>query len=258
MMPWDFFNKLIGQSIPGFLVLLARLSSIYKYNCTRPLVQVWKRSEIIWWSNCPSSSPNTECQSGRQRALNSFLCHWIGYLTFLGKKIIIRNVTLTPLRHRRSIEGLRQEREQRLQTSRRARSLSPSQLLHPESAFLSKASAGQPMQLPQQLRQEVNDSTRWAAPRVGTTQRTERKPCWVFVWDFNCVYYLQESSTHRVETDSVTLGSCCGTTTELERRPERRSQEPESDCGRGRSRRRGGCSSKSSPRRPRCTSWKNT
>ncbi|KAK5857704.1 hypothetical protein PBY51_010931 [Eleginops maclovinus] len=69
-------------------------------------------------------------------------------------------------RHRRSIEGLRQDREERLQTSRRARSLSPSK--HPRSsppdaASSSKVSAAMPSQRReylQQLGQEVIDSSR--------------------------------------------------------------------------------------------------
>ncbi|XP_039992589.1 stAR-related lipid transfer protein 9 isoform X2 [Xiphias gladius] len=76
-------------------------------------------------------------------------------------------------RHRRSIEGLRQEREERLQTYRRARSLSPSK--HPrsspqEAASSSKVSAIMPSRCKeylQQLRQEVIDSTRIQKPPRG-------------------------------------------------------------------------------------------
>ncbi|XP_031703688.1 uncharacterized protein stard9 isoform X4 [Anarrhichthys ocellatus] len=76
-------------------------------------------------------------------------------------------------RHRRSIEGLRQEREERLQTYRRARSLSPSQ--HPrsspqEAVSSSKVSAAMPSrrkEYQQQLRQEVIDSTRIPDPPRG-------------------------------------------------------------------------------------------
>ncbi|XP_072220792.1 uncharacterized protein stard9 [Leuresthes tenuis] len=74
-------------------------------------------------------------------------------------------------RHRRSIEGLRQEREERLRTYRRARSLSPSK--HPgsslqEAVSSSKGSAAPPsrrMECLQQLRQEVIDSTRFPDPQ---------------------------------------------------------------------------------------------
>ncbi|XP_077945787.1 uncharacterized protein stard9 isoform X2 [Gasterosteus aculeatus] len=65
-------------------------------------------------------------------------------------------------RHRRSIEGSRQEREERLQTQRRARSLSPSQ--HPRSspqeaaatATARAATAGRHKESLQQLRQEAS------------------------------------------------------------------------------------------------------
>ncbi|KAM9842900.1 stAR-related lipid transfer protein 9 [Aulostomus maculatus] len=71
-------------------------------------------------------------------------------------------------RHRRSIEGLRQEREERLQTYRRARSLSPSK--HPRWApqeTVSKASAAMPsrgMEYLPELRQEVINGTRISQP----------------------------------------------------------------------------------------------
>ncbi|XP_053192000.1 uncharacterized protein LOC128375639 [Scomber japonicus] len=76
-------------------------------------------------------------------------------------------------RHRRSIEGLRQEREVRLQTYRRARSLSPSK--HPrsfpqEAVPSPKVSAAMPSRRKdylQQLRQEVIDSTRIPEPPKG-------------------------------------------------------------------------------------------
>ncbi|XP_070776842.1 uncharacterized protein stard9 [Enoplosus armatus] len=79
-------------------------------------------------------------------------------------------------RHRVSIEGLRQEREERLQTYRRARSLSPSK--HPrsspqEAVFSSKVSAALPSRRKeylQQLRQEVIDSTRIPDPPRGEGQ----------------------------------------------------------------------------------------
>ncbi|XP_040916312.1 stAR-related lipid transfer protein 9 isoform X2 [Toxotes jaculatrix] len=79
-------------------------------------------------------------------------------------------------RHRRSIEGLRQEREERLQTYRRARSLSPSK--HPgaspqEAASPSKVPAAMPSRRKeylQQLRQEVIDSTRIPNPPRGGSQ----------------------------------------------------------------------------------------
>ncbi|XP_035529303.1 stAR-related lipid transfer protein 9 isoform X1 [Morone saxatilis] len=79
-------------------------------------------------------------------------------------------------RHRRSIEGLRQEREERLQTYRRARSLSPSK--HPCSssqdvASSSKVSAAMPSRRKeylQHLRQEVIDSTRIPDPPRGEGQ----------------------------------------------------------------------------------------
>ncbi|KAM9707994.1 uncharacterized protein stard9 [Menidia menidia] len=74
-------------------------------------------------------------------------------------------------RHRRSIEGLRQEREERLQTYRRARSLSPSK--HPrsspqEAVSSAKGSAALPsrrIEYLQRLRQEVIDSTRLPDPQ---------------------------------------------------------------------------------------------
>ncbi|XP_060918336.1 stAR-related lipid transfer protein 9 [Labrus mixtus] len=79
-------------------------------------------------------------------------------------------------RHRRSIEGLRQKREDRLQTYRRARSLSPSKHLHSslqEAFSSSKVSAAMPSQhkeyLPQ-LRQEGADSTRTRDPSRGEGQ----------------------------------------------------------------------------------------
>ncbi|XP_076013447.1 uncharacterized protein stard9 isoform X2 [Genypterus blacodes] len=68
-------------------------------------------------------------------------------------------------RHRRSIEGLRQEREERLQTYRRARSLSPSK--HPRSPPQQAPSSSRVSAMPscrkehlQQLRQEATDSSR--------------------------------------------------------------------------------------------------
>ncbi|XP_047197507.1 stAR-related lipid transfer protein 9 isoform X2 [Hippoglossus stenolepis] len=79
-------------------------------------------------------------------------------------------------RHRRSIEGLRQEREERLQTYRRARSLSPSKhprSATPEAASSSKVSAAVPSRRKehlQQLRQEVTDSTRTPNPPRGEGQ----------------------------------------------------------------------------------------
>ncbi|XP_029316179.1 stAR-related lipid transfer protein 9-like [Cottoperca gobio] len=79
-------------------------------------------------------------------------------------------------RHRRSIEGLRQEREQRLQTSRRARSLSPSKHPRsspPEAVSSSKVSAAMPSRRKeylQQLRQEVIDSSRMPDPPRGEGQ----------------------------------------------------------------------------------------
>ncbi|XP_044230583.1 stAR-related lipid transfer protein 9 isoform X1 [Thunnus albacares] len=79
-------------------------------------------------------------------------------------------------RHRRSIEGLRQQREERLQTYRRARSLSPSK--HPrsspqEAVSSSKVSVATPSRRKdylQQLRQEVIDSTRIPDPPRGEGQ----------------------------------------------------------------------------------------
>ncbi|XP_071354232.1 uncharacterized protein stard9 isoform X2 [Trachinotus anak] len=79
-------------------------------------------------------------------------------------------------RHRRSIEGFRQEREERLQTYRRARSLSPGK--HPrsssqEAASSSKVSPTMPSRRKeylQQLRQEVINSTRIPNPPRGVGQ----------------------------------------------------------------------------------------
>ncbi|XP_070698533.1 uncharacterized protein stard9 [Pempheris klunzingeri] len=79
-------------------------------------------------------------------------------------------------RHRRSIEGLRQEREERLRTYRRARSLSPSK--HPrsssqEAVSSSNVSAAMPSRRKeylQQLRQEVIDSSRVPDPPRGEGQ----------------------------------------------------------------------------------------
>ncbi|XP_074515927.1 uncharacterized protein stard9 isoform X2 [Sebastes fasciatus] len=79
-------------------------------------------------------------------------------------------------RHRRSIEGLRLEREERLLTYRRARSLSPSK--HPrsspqETVSSSKVSAAMPSRRKehlQQLRQEVIVSTRIPNPPRGEGQ----------------------------------------------------------------------------------------
>uniref|UniRef100_A0A8C2XMM0 START domain-containing protein n=1 Tax=Cyclopterus lumpus TaxID=8103 RepID=A0A8C2XMM0_CYCLU len=76
-------------------------------------------------------------------------------------------------KHRRSIEGLRQEREERLQTHQRARSLSPGQ--HPRSSpqeagsssEVSAATPGGRKEYLQQLRQEVIDGTRVPDPRRG-------------------------------------------------------------------------------------------
>uniref|UniRef100_A0A672J5A2 START domain-containing protein n=2 Tax=Salarias fasciatus TaxID=181472 RepID=A0A672J5A2_SALFA len=73
-------------------------------------------------------------------------------------------------RHRKSIKGLRQEREERLQTYRRARSLSPGK--HPHSSSqdpvaASKVSTTTPSRQQeyfQQLRQEVIDNTRIPDP----------------------------------------------------------------------------------------------
>ncbi|KAF7665803.1 hypothetical protein LDENG_00131530 [Lucifuga dentata] len=74
--------------------------------------------------------------------------------------------------HRRSIEGLRQEREERLQTYCRARSLSPSK--HPRSPPQETVSSSRVSAMPsrrkeylQQLRQEVIDSTRIPDPPRG-------------------------------------------------------------------------------------------
>ncbi|XP_041668155.1 stAR-related lipid transfer protein 9 isoform X2 [Cheilinus undulatus] len=78
--------------------------------------------------------------------------------------------------HRRSIEGLRQQREDRLQSYRRARSLSPSKHLHtspPEAAFSSKMSAATPIRHKEylrQLHQEVIDNTRTPDPPRGEGQ----------------------------------------------------------------------------------------
>lgn len=67
-----------------------------------------------------------------------------------------------PFRHRRSIEGLKLEKEEHLQSYRRARSLSPSK--RPRSVSKEATSkAGTPSRRKeylQQLRQEVIDSTR--------------------------------------------------------------------------------------------------
>nr|XP_019953683.1 PREDICTED: stAR-related lipid transfer protein 9 isoform X1 [Paralichthys olivaceus] len=77
-------------------------------------------------------------------------------------------------RHRRSIEGLRQEREERLQTYRRARSLSPSK--HPRSSPQEAASSSKvPAAMPrkeylQQLRQEDTETTRIPNPPRGEGQ----------------------------------------------------------------------------------------
>ncbi|CAB1433754.1 unnamed protein product [Pleuronectes platessa] len=79
-------------------------------------------------------------------------------------------------RHRRSIEGLRQEREERLLTYRRARSLSPSKhprYSPPEAASSSRASAAPPSRRNehlQQLRPEGTDSTRTPNPPRGEGQ----------------------------------------------------------------------------------------
>ncbi|XP_026194981.1 stAR-related lipid transfer protein 9 isoform X2 [Anabas testudineus] len=79
-------------------------------------------------------------------------------------------------RHRRSIEGLRKEREERFQNYRRARSLSPSK--HPcscsqEVFSSSKVSAAMPSRRKeylQQLRQEVIDTTRTPDSQRGQGQ----------------------------------------------------------------------------------------
>lgn len=82
-------------------------------------------------------------------------------------------------RHRKSIEGLRQEREERLHSYRRTRSLSPSN--HPvsssspplDSKSTAKVSSSAPSrhkEYLQQLRQEVIDSTRIPDPGVGEGQ----------------------------------------------------------------------------------------
>ncbi|XP_023127727.2 stAR-related lipid transfer protein 9 [Amphiprion ocellaris] len=79
-------------------------------------------------------------------------------------------------RHRSSIEGLRQEREERLQTYRRARSLSPSK--HPRSGPQEAVSSSKvPTAMPsrrkeylQRLRQEVIDGTRIPDPPRGEGQ----------------------------------------------------------------------------------------
>ncbi|XP_029900373.1 stAR-related lipid transfer protein 9 isoform X2 [Myripristis murdjan] len=75
-------------------------------------------------------------------------------------------------RHRRSIEGLRQEREERLQTCRRTRSLSPGK--HPHSPPQEVVSSSRVFAMPsrrkeflQQLRQEVIDSSRIQDPPRG-------------------------------------------------------------------------------------------
>uniref|UniRef100_A0A3Q3FY10 START domain-containing protein n=2 Tax=Kryptolebias marmoratus TaxID=37003 RepID=A0A3Q3FY10_KRYMA len=79
-------------------------------------------------------------------------------------------------RHRLSIEGLRREREERLQTYRRARSLSPSKhpcCPHPEAISPPQVSAAIPSRRKeylQQLRQEVIDSTRLTDPPKGEGQ----------------------------------------------------------------------------------------
>ncbi|XP_034531253.1 stAR-related lipid transfer protein 9 isoform X2 [Notolabrus celidotus] len=79
-------------------------------------------------------------------------------------------------KHRRSIQGLKQEREERLQTCRRARSLSPGKHLcsSPQEAVASsKVSAPTPSQRKQYLQQprrEVVDSTRIPDPPRGEGQ----------------------------------------------------------------------------------------
>ncbi|XP_069008807.1 uncharacterized protein stard9 isoform X2 [Embiotoca jacksoni] len=79
-------------------------------------------------------------------------------------------------RHRRSIEGLRQEREERLQTYRRARSLSPSKRSRSspqEAVSSSKVAAAMPSRRKeylQRLRQEVIDSSRIPDPPMGEGQ----------------------------------------------------------------------------------------
>lgn len=84
----------------------------------------------------------------------------------MSRKVSHFSLLCESFRHRRSIEGLRQEREERLQTSRRARSLSPGKhppSAPPEAVFSSKVSATSPSQRMhhlQQLRQEVIDSSR--------------------------------------------------------------------------------------------------
>ncbi|XP_037342358.2 uncharacterized protein stard9 [Pungitius pungitius] len=70
--------------------------------------------------------------------------------------------------HRRSIEGSRQEREERLQSQRRARSLSPGK--HPRSSpreAAASATPGRPKESLQQLRQEAIDGTRIPPPPRG-------------------------------------------------------------------------------------------
>ncbi|KAG7237994.1 hypothetical protein INR49_031348, partial [Caranx melampygus] len=71
--------------------------------------------------------------------------------------------------HRRSIEGLRQEREERLQTYRRARSLSPSKHPRPPPQEAASSSTRRKDYL-QQLRQEVIESIRAPNPPRGEGQ----------------------------------------------------------------------------------------
>ncbi|XP_058470939.1 stAR-related lipid transfer protein 9 isoform X2 [Solea solea] len=79
-------------------------------------------------------------------------------------------------RHRRSIEGLRQEREERLKTCRRARSLSPSK--HPPCSpqeavsppMITAVAPSRRKVYLQQLRQEVIDITRIPDPPKGESQ----------------------------------------------------------------------------------------
>lgn len=92
------------------------------------------------------------------------------YVFFLDHVVDVENCyspppVIFPQRHRRSIEGLRQEREARLQTCRRARSLSPSKhgsvsSRDPDTSSKISGTPTRRREYLQQLRQEVVETSR--------------------------------------------------------------------------------------------------
>lgn len=153
------------------------------------------------------------------------------WLVFSGQVWPLLTISVLCHRHRKSIEGLRLEREERLQSYRRTRSLSPSK--HPSSSPQDNGATSKSPSMPshrkeylQQLRQEVIDSTRSVSttihPKCSCIHQCEQ---YIYSDTFLLIYIKTEYLTVLEERASarLTLSSCCATTAELERRPGQRS-----------------------------------